>query len=522
MLTAEPSGPPRDDVLAALEGLYSKQVAFQDADGEVTYSQARDQMYRIARALLRRELRGGQVIACVLPISTKAMLLELAINHIGCGLMVVPTHIPTEIQIDLISEAAAAALVVDPAAGGSDLARLLTGTYQPRFFTLGPGGIGEDLLSLAERESPLSFAATTRLDAISTLALTGGTTGCPKIVMRRFDSATPRRLGHPALPRAQQPVRLLKCQAPTPALRRFAADALLSGGTIVTQKHFDPAVVIASIESQDITHLFASPQKLRAVIDHPLLLSTDTASLRWVFCTSTRASARLLRRATERLGPVVYQGYGLTETGGISRLSPEDYFPGRLDLLATCGKALPEVEIAVRDSAGNILAAGERGDVWVRTPYVMTGYLNRPDLTTQVLQDGWLRTGDVGSLDEDGFLTMLGRATDVLSAVGRHIFFSEIENCVEEYPGVLDCAAFTVTGPGHIQTLHVAVVSETVSQSEEGKLCEAVRRQLGPTGVPQSILFVPKIPLSHGNIPDRPLLARLRSADHHGRCAAVS
>ncbi|HEY3895579.1 MAG TPA: AMP-binding protein [Pseudonocardiaceae bacterium] len=510
---AESPGPPRDDLLAALERLHPERVAFQDGDGEATCGQARDQVYRMARALAARKLCDGQVIACVLPISTNAILLGLAINHAGCGYMTLPTDIPVDVQVDLISEAEAAAVVVDPAAGGNDILRLLSGTHPSQFFTFGPGGVGEDLLSLAARESPLPFESAATPDGLSTFALTGGTTGRPKIVVRRFDSVTPRRLGQPALPRAEQPVRLLKCKTmSSPALRRFAESTLFSGGTVITQKDFDPAAVIATIEQQRVTHLVVvPPQQLRAIVDHPLLASTDTSSLRWVFCTATRVSVSLLRRAVERLGPVIYHGYGLTEANGISRLSPEDYFPDHLELLATCGKALTGVEIAVRDSAGNAVAASERGDLWVRTPYVMTGYLNRPDLVSHVLRDGWLRTEDVGSLDEDGFLTMLGRATDALNTTGDRIFFSEIERCIEEHPGVLECAAFTIPGPHCTQTLHVAVVSETASQIDENKLRKAVHHRLGPAGVPQSVQFVPRIPLNHGDIPNRALLARLVS-----------
>lgn len=509
VLTAEPSGMHRDDVLVALERWPSQQVAFQDADGEMTYGQARNLVYQMARALMARGLGDGKVIACALPVSTMAMLLQLSINHAGCGNMILPVDISLDIQVALISEVDVVAVVADPAAGGNELIRRLTGIHPVQFFTLGPSEIGEDLLLLAECESALPFDSAARPDALSTFALTGGTTGHPKIVVRRFDSVTPRRLGQPALPRAQQPMRLLKCKG-LPALRRFAESTLLSGGTVITQKQFDPAAVIATIEEQRVTHLVViPPHQLRAIVDHPLLASADTSSLRWVFCTSTRVSAHLLRRAVERLGPVVYQGYGLTEANGISRLSPEDYFPDRLERLATCGKAMPGVEIVVRDSVGNALATGERGDLWVRTAYVMTGYLNRPDLTAQVLKDGWLQTGDVGSLDEDGFLTMLGRATHALSAAGRRIFFSEIENCVEEHPGVLDCAVFTIPGPDHTQTHHVAVVSETATQIDTEELRKAVGRQVGLAGVPEGVLFVREIPLNHGDVPHRPLLAHL-------------
>lgn len=305
MLTVEPSGPLRDDSLAALEQWPSELVAFQDADGEMTYGQARDHVYRMARALMARGLRGGQVIACVLSSSTRAMLLQLAINHAGCGHLMLPRDIPVDIQADLISEAEAVAVVVDSAAAGDDLVRQLTGTHAPQFFTLGPSGSGEDICSLAERESPLSFESAARPDALSTFVVTGGTTGRPKIVVRRFDSATPRRRGQSALPSAQQPVRMLKFTNISLGLPGFVESALRSGGTVISQKDVDPAAAIASIEAHQVTHLRVPPHQLRAIVDHPLLAGTDTSSLRWVLCTTARASARLLRRAVERLGPVV-------------------------------------------------------------------------------------------------------------------------------------------------------------------------------------------------------------------------
>lgn len=511
MHATELSGPPSDEALAAL-ALHPERIAFQDAHGELTYAQARDQVYRMAGALLSHGLRPGQVVASVLPISTQAILLTHAINHAGCGWMGVPVHLPVDVQTDLINEAGAAAVVIDPAARGDDLIRLQTATSPAQLFSMGPGRIGEDLLALADRESPLPFESAARPDAMSTLGLTGATTGRPKIVMRRFDSVPSHRPGHSRLPRAQRPVRLLKCETLSLLLRQLVEDTIASGGTVLTRVDSDPVNMIATIETQRITHLFVPPYQLRALIDHPLLASTDTSSLRWVLCTTAKAPVSLLRRAVKRLGPVVYQSYGQTEAQGISRLSPEDYFPGRLELLATCGRAFPGVEIAVRSTTGHALGNGERGELWVRTPYVMAGYLNRPDLTAQVLRDGWLRTGDIGFLDENGFVTLLGRATDAVDIEGQHVLFADIENCLDDHPGVADCAAFTVPGP--TPTLHVAVVREESICTDEDGLCEALLRQLGPAHVPQSILFVPKIPLAHGYGSDRIALGQWWSDGH--------
>lgn len=132
-----------------------------------------------------------------------------------------------------------------------------------------------------------------------------------------------------------------------------------------------------------------------------------------------------------------------------------------------------------------------------------------PDLTDQALRDGWLRTGDVDCLDENGFPTMLGRATDALSMTGYRIFLSEIENCVEEYPGVLDCVAFTLPGLNHTPTLHVAVVSEISTQIDKSKLRETMRHRLGSASAPQSALLVPRIPRNYAGSPDRALMAQL-------------
>ncbi|HZE03081.1 MAG TPA: AMP-binding protein [Pseudonocardiaceae bacterium] len=500
------------DSLAAL-ALHSERVAFQDAQGELTYGQARDQVYRIARALLALGLRPGQVVAYDALLSTQALLLGHAINHIGCGQMKVPTYVPVDVQADLIIEVNATAVVIDPIACGGYLGRLLTATPPPKLLSLGPG-VGEDVLELAARESPIPFESAARPDGLSTFALTSGTTGRPKIVARRFDRLTPRRLGRPGLPRAQQPVRLLKCKHVSDHFRRFVEDTLACGGTVVTRADFDPAEMIATIEAQGITHLLAPPHQLRVLVDHPLLMTTDLSSLRWVLCTTARASPRLLRRAVERLGPVVYHTYGQTEAMGISRLSPEDYIPGRWELLATCGRALPGVEITVRDSTGQIIGPGERGELWVRTPYVMAGYLNRPALTAQVLHEGWLRTGDAGSLDREGFLTLFGRITDAIEDGDHQVFFSEIENCVEEQPGVRDCAVFTVPELGQVPALHLAVVADASTCSDEGGLQDAVLRGFGPACVPRSILFVPQIPVGSGNGPDRSLLAQWWSTDY--------
>ncbi|ARF82440.1 hypothetical protein B6264_29380 [Kitasatospora aureofaciens] len=253
-----------------------------------------------------------------------------------------------------------------------------------------PGGAspGADLLELAGACSTAPLEPRYRPEDVMAVRFTGGTGGRPKGVLRRF--ARPPRpavLSGPA-----------SCSAPPCATAggTTADFSLAAGGAVVLQDGFAAEEVLGAVERHRVSRAYLPPHLLHRLLDHPLLAATDTGSLRRVGYTGCAPSPRRLAEATRRLGRVPHQTYSLTETGPISRLSPDEHLDPRL--LTTAGRPYPDTEVRILDEEGVPLPPGRTGEICVRTPTAMAGYWRDPELTARVLREGWLHTGDLGAM----------------------------------------------------------------------------------------------------------------------------
>jgi fatty-acyl-CoA synthase len=237
----------------------------------------------------------------------------------------------------------------------------------------------------------------------------------------------------------------------------------------------------------------------------------DVSSLRGLMVSGSPLSPDRLAEAVDRLGPVVYQGYGQTEVGNISMLTPGDIAGGPDGLLASTGRPHPRVEISVRDEAGRELAPSHDGEIFVRCPYQMKGYWGDPGETRDVLRDGWIRTRDLGHVDDEGYLYLVGRTRDVILVNAMVVYAGPIERVLASHPDVIEAY---VTGAPDERTGE-AVHAFVVPAGDRGfdgaaELAALVRAQLGEDSVPQTITAVPGVPVAASGKPDkRALLRRL-------------
>jgi fatty-acyl-CoA synthase len=183
---------------------------------------------------------------------------------------------------------------------------------------------------------------------------------------------------------------------------------LAAGGVVVLHERFDAGEVLAAIENQRVTFIWLLPSLLHQLLDHPALESTDTSSLRSLVLGGWASTPYRVAQAIERFGPIVAQGYGANEIGQVTWLTSEENL--RPELLTTVGRPVPGVEVSIRDSSGERVDTGVTGEIWVRGPDLMTGYYQQPEETAAVLRDGWFRSGDLGFLDAEGYLSVVGRS----------------------------------------------------------------------------------------------------------------
>ncbi|MFJ3791100.1 class I adenylate-forming enzyme family protein [Kitasatospora sp. NPDC090091] len=225
-----------------------------------------------------------------------------------------------------------------------------------------------------------------------------------------------------------------------------------------------------------------------------------------LFYGGTAASAERLRRAAELFGPVLHGWYGQTEAGSITEAGPAEHAVTGPGGRITAGRPAPGVTIEIRSPSGAVLPPGENGEIFVRTAMTMAGYWRRPDLTAEVLQQGWVRTGDVGHLDAAGYLHPVDRLKDMVVVVGGHVYPADVEEALLAHPAVAGCAAFGVQGADGTEELHVAVVPAAGGRPDGALVRALATERLGAMYAPAAVHLLDRLPLTEAGKPDRKLL----------------
>lgn len=244
----------------------------------------------------------------------------------------------------------------------------------------------------------------------------------------------------------------------------------LHGGCNVLLDAFDAGAVLDLIESERIGYGFLVPTMLNALVHHPRAAEIDRSSIKCLQIGAAPISDDTALRAHRLFGDVLWQGYGQTEAVPITMMGPQDWFaevPGSEPLRA-CGKPLPFADIEIRSTeTGESLPLGEVGEIVVRCDGQMTSFWEDPEATEERLVDGWVRTGDVGRIDANGYVYVLDRTNDLIISGGFNIYPAELENVASSVPGVIEAAAFGIPHERWGETpCLVCVVSDPAAVSE--------------------------------------------------------
>lgn len=313
-------------------------------------------------------------------------------------------------------------------------------------------GAPNDWAALPDQSLPdVDIAA----DDPATLFYTSGTTGRPKGALGTHRSSMSNVLatayaGAFAALRRGEPVPEPHPRAsllPIPLFHVTACNArMLSslhvGHTMVLMNRWDPLEALQIIEREKIAYTGGVPAIAWSLLEHPRRGEFDLSSLEGVAYGGAPAAPELVRRIHEDLGCVPGTGWGMTETSGtVTRHDGDDY----LNRPDSCGPpvAVAELKIMSLDGA-NELETGAVGELWARGPMVVTGYWNKPEATAETFIDGWVRTGDVARLDEDGFCYIVDRSKDVIIRGGENIYPVEVENRLYEHPAIVDAAVAAI------------------------------------------------------------------------------
>ncbi len=274
------------------------------------------------------------------------------------------------------------------------------------------------------------------------------------------------------------------------------------GGTHVLMRRFDPTQVLQLIQNEKVTYTSFVPTMAHALLNHPALSSYDYSTLRMIFIGGAAASPEIVQQVEARFGCRCYAGYGLTETSPILAIAtPKATIENskdqdRIRRQAMTGWPIPGAEIRVADEKGREVAHDGRqaGEIMARSDGVMKGYLNRPLETEAAMRDGWLSTGDMATVDEEGFLQIVDRRKDIIVSGGENIASIEIEQCLYGHEGVFECAVIAIPDPKWGEVPAAFVVLKDGSGATEQELLQFCRSRLAAYKCPVSVKFLKALP----------------------------
>lgn len=460
-----------------------------DDQVELTNAEFADAVRRAATALAAHGVSRGDVVAVMLP-NTVALVVSLfAAWRLGAAVTPInPSLVPAEAGYQ-VTDAGAGVLVTDR-----------------------PTDIGVTVLTPAELTArpPADIAPETRDDALALLVYTSGTTGRPKGVMldhANLNAMCAMAIGAFELTAADHSLLVLPLFHVN-GIVVSTLSPLLAGGRTTIAGRFSPNAFFDRLERSRATYFSAVPTIYTMLADLPPDVAPDTSSVRFAVCGAAPASAELLRKFENRYGIPIVEGYGLSEGTCASVVNP---LRGRRKP-GTVGLPLPGQTIRIADPDGNPVADGAAGEVLIQGPNVMRGYLNRPEDTARTLIDGWLHTGDIGRIDEDGYLVLVDRAKDMIIRGGENIYPKEIESVVYQLPEVAEAAVVGRASElyGEEPVLFLALNSGATLTAEQ--VLAHTRRNLSKYKLPVAITFLDDLPKNAVGKLDKPSLRRVTTA----------
>ena len=271
--------------------------------------------------------------------------------------------------------------------------------------------------------------------------------------------------------------------------------ALAAGLPGVVLTEFDPPRVFDAVENRGVTRFFIVPAALQMLLNHPDCGKTDFSRIKYILYGASPIPLELLRECIAMFGAQFVQNYGMTETTGtICVLPPEDHSVEGNKRMRSAGKPLPGVEMEIRGPDGTALPVGEIGEIVTRSSSNMLGYWKLPEATAATMKDGWVATGDVGYMDEDGYVYMYDRAKDMIITGGENVYPAEVESGIYGHPDVLEVAVIGVPDEKWGEAVKAVCVPKPGATVDPDSVISWARERLAGFKVPKSVDVIDALP----------------------------
>jgi long-chain acyl-CoA synthetase len=339
-------------------------------------------------------------------------------------------------------------------------------------------------------------------DDLALLLYTGGTTGKSKGVRLSHKNITSNGMQAHMAMGIRTDDRFLHAAPMFHAADLLGTAFTLSGGAHAFLPVFSGSGTLQALQAAEITVTFLAPTMIIMILQESGIDSYDLSKFRLIFYGSSPMASEWVQRCIERFeGTEIQQGYGLTETSPIlTTLDPIDHAnaikTGNTDILRAAGRPVAGVDLRIVDDDGNLVAAGDPGEVAVRGPNVTAGYLNRPDVNETAFRDGWFFTGDFGRVDEDGILFLLDRKKDMVITGGENVYTSEVEAALYQHADVHEAAVIGIPDNKFGEALFAVIVPAPGKTLTSKDIIEHCRGRIGGYKIPRKMDFIEEMPKS--------------------------
>ena len=472
-------------------------TALQDASTSLTYSELERRARQVAQGLLAAGVASGDRIA-YLGKNTLAYF-EYFLGAAKIGAVTVPINwrlAPPEIAQIMRNAGPRVVLAEEPFAAVATAAapesrQLVTGAHHDTY--------GD----WRERQADLDTPAITDWNQPLLQMYTSGTTGKAKGAVLTHRNLFALRAQQRALPEwyrwDPQDVSLIAMPAAHVSGTGWAIWTLQHGATGIVAREFAPIAVLEQMLQHRINKIMMVPTALQIAVRHPRARGSDFNFLRYIYYGGAPLPQALLAESVEVFGCGFVQMYGMTETAGtIVALSPEDHYAAGGARTRSVGRALEGVELKIVDEHGTVLPPGSTGEIVTRSVANMAGYFRMPEATADTIDnEGWLRTGDAGYLDPEGYLYLQDRVKDMIISGGENIYPAEVENAIFGHPAVAEVAVIGVPDEKWGESVKAVIVPVTGAERNDAEILAWATARIARYKVPKSIEWVTSLPRGH-------------------------
>ncbi|MGY8526217.1 AMP-binding protein [Paracidovorax citrulli] len=479
---------------------WASNAAVIHRDRVLTYAQLDERSTRLANALLGLGLAKGDRVAVQARNCTELVELECALYKAGLVKAALNPRFTAAEASQVMEDCAPRVMIAGEGFTGYSRETPGFGSVEV-FVSLGgsaPGYLPYEALLTKASTTPIDYRP--QADDLAVLHFSSGSTGKIKAAMQTYGNrlASLRKIVLGMDQPARPGDRLALIGPITHASGMLMQPYLFCGATLVLFDRFEPAEFLAEVARLRITHVFMVPAMINMLLTEPTLAGADLSSLKTLAYGAAPMAPARIREAWERIGPILSQGYGASEsTSGVTKLSTADHayaLAHRPERLASCGRALGETEVRVVDEHGVEVTGDAIGELVIRGEDVFQGYWGEPALTAEVLVDGWLHTGDLARVDEEGYVYLVDRKKDMIISGGFNVYPTEVEATLYQHPDVLEACVISVPDERWGEAVKAVIALRPGRQADAGSLLAHCRERIADYKLPRSIDFVETLP----------------------------